>query len=166
MSVSSGLSGSGGRSTDSSGRVIRCTAAATFAGTFPPNVGSTGPFEAAHVTSADASKMASERTADQAPGLPNIPFDFVASRVPAAAQPGRGRTLPTDAGMAWWHGLRLHCIIGLMAILLAIGVMDLCAMAVVAAAITVERINGERVARATGAVLLPARRGLQTPAAV
>ena len=88
--------------------------------------------------------------------------------MPAAAQPGRGRTLPTDAGMAWWHGLRLrlHCITGLMAILLAIGVMDLCAMAVVAAAITVERINGERVARATGAILLPARRGLQTPAAV
>jgi predicted metal-binding membrane protein len=41
-----------------------------------------------------------------------------------------------------------------MAILLVIGVMDLRAMAVVAAAITVERLApaGGRVARATGAV--------------
>src|SRR6266446_5799578 len=55
--------------------------------------------------------------------------------------PGRGRTLPADAGTAWRHGLRLglhcsHCCAGLMAILLVIGVMDLRAMAVVAAAIT------------------------------
>ena len=70
--------------------------------------------------------------------------------------PGRGRTLPADAGTAWRHGLRLglhcsHCCAGLMAILLVIGVMDLRAMAVVAAAITVERLApaGERVARAT-----------------
>jgi predicted metal-binding membrane protein len=43
-----------------------------------------------------------------------------------------------------------------MAILLAIGVMDLRAMAVVAAAITLERLApaGERVARATGAVAI------------
>jgi predicted metal-binding membrane protein len=73
--------------------------------------------------------------------------------------PGRGCTLPADAGAAWRHGLRLglhcsRCCFGLMAILLAIGVMDLRAMAVVAAAITVERLApaGERVARATGAV--------------
>jgi len=73
--------------------------------------------------------------------------------------PGRGRTLPADAGTAWRHGLRLglhcsHCCVGLTAILLVIGVMDLRAMAVVAAAITVERLApaGERVARATGAV--------------
>src|SRR3981189_1503976 len=37
--------------------------------------------------------------------------------------PGRGRTLPADAGTAWRHGLRLglhggHCCFGLMAILL------------------------------------------------
>src|SRR2546425_823680 len=77
--------------------------------------------------------------------------------------PGRGRTLPTDAGTAWRHGLRLglhcsHCCAGLMAILLVIGVMDLRAMAVVAAAITVERLApaGERVARATGAVVVGA----------
>jgi predicted metal-binding membrane protein len=45
-----------------------------------------------------------------------------------------------------------------MAILLAIGVMDLVAMAVVAAAITVERVApaGEGVAQATGAVVIGA----------
>jgi predicted metal-binding membrane protein len=75
--------------------------------------------------------------------------------------PGRGRALPADAGTAWRHGLRLglhcsRCCVGLMAILLVIGVMDLRAMAVVAAAITVERLApaGERVARATGAVVI------------
>ena len=73
--------------------------------------------------------------------------------------PGRGHALPADAGTAWRHGLCLglhcsRCCFGLMAILLVIGVMDLCAMAVVAAAITVERLApaGERVARAIGAV--------------
>src|SRR5205823_2612192 len=51
-----------------------------------------------------------------------------------------------------------HCCVGLMAILLVIGVMDLRAMAVVAAAITVERLApaGERVARAIGAVVFGA----------
>jgi len=75
--------------------------------------------------------------------------------------PGRGRTVPADAGTAWRHGLRLglHCSYssgGLMAILLVIGVMDLRTMAVVAAAITVERLSpaGERVARAIGAVVV------------
>src|SRR4030095_13557562 len=57
--------------------------------------------------------------------------------------PGRGRTLPADAGTAWRHGVRLglhcaRCCVGLMAILLVIGVMDLWTMAVVAAAITIE----------------------------
>jgi predicted metal-binding membrane protein len=77
--------------------------------------------------------------------------------------PGRGRTLPADAGTAWRHGLRLglhcsRCCAGLMAILLVIGVMDLRAMAVVAAAITVERLApaGERVARAVGVVVVGA----------
>ena len=77
--------------------------------------------------------------------------------------PGRGRTLPADAGTAWRHGLRLglHCTYscgGLMALLLVIGVMDLRAMAVVTAAITVERLApaGERVARAIGAVVIGA----------
>jgi predicted metal-binding membrane protein len=77
--------------------------------------------------------------------------------------PRRGRTLPADAGTAWRHGLRLglhctHCCAGLMALLLVVGVMDLGAMAVVAAAVTVERLApaGERVARAIGAVVVAA----------
>jgi predicted metal-binding membrane protein len=77
--------------------------------------------------------------------------------------PGLGRTLPADAGTAWRHGLRLglhcsNCCAALIAILLVIGVMDLVAMAVVAAAITVERLApaGERVARASGAAAITA----------
>jgi predicted metal-binding membrane protein len=77
--------------------------------------------------------------------------------------PGCGRTLPADAGTAWRHGLRLgvhciHCCAGLMVILLVIGVMDLRAMAVVTAAMTVERLapSGERVARVLGAVVVGA----------
>ena len=77
--------------------------------------------------------------------------------------PGRGHTLPTDAVTAWRHGVRLglhcsQCCAGLIAVLLAVGVMDLYAMAVVAAAITVERLApaGERVARITGAVIVVA----------
>jgi predicted metal-binding membrane protein len=75
--------------------------------------------------------------------------------------PGRGHTLPPGAGTAWRHGLRLglHCIhacFAPMAILLVIGVIDLCAMAVVAAAIAVERLApaGARVAQATGAAAI------------
>jgi predicted metal-binding membrane protein len=75
--------------------------------------------------------------------------------------PGRARTLPAHAGTAWRYGLRLglhcsFCCAGLMAILLGLGVMDLRAMAVVAAAITVEHLApaGERVARAVGAVIV------------
>ena len=74
--------------------------------------------------------------------------------------PERGRTLPAGAGNAWRHGMRLglhcaYCCAGLMMILLVIGVMDLRAMAVVAGAITVERVApaGERVARAIGAAI-------------
>ncbi len=75
--------------------------------------------------------------------------------------PADGTRLSGDAGTAWRHGLRLglhcaQCCAGLMAILLVIGVMNLRAMAFVAAAITVERLMpaGERVARATGAVIV------------
>jgi predicted metal-binding membrane protein len=75
--------------------------------------------------------------------------------------PGRGHMLPADAGTAWRHGVRLglhcsQCWAGLMAILLVIGVMDLRAMTVVAAGITVARLApaGERVARAIGAVVI------------
>ncbi len=77
--------------------------------------------------------------------------------------PGRGRLLPPDAGTAWRHGLRLgldcsRCCVGLMAILLVVGVMDLRAMAVVAAAITVERVApaGERLAQAIGVAIVGA----------
>jgi predicted metal-binding membrane protein len=77
--------------------------------------------------------------------------------------PGRGLTLPADAGTAWRHGLRLglhcsYCCAGLTAILLVIGVMDLRVMAVVTAAITVERLvpEAERIARAIGAVVVAA----------
>jgi predicted metal-binding membrane protein len=73
------------------------------------------------------------------------------------------RMLPAHAGSAWRYGLNLGfhcscCCIGLTAVLLVVGVMDLRAMAVVAAAITVERLApaGPRVARIIGAVLVGA----------
>jgi predicted metal-binding membrane protein len=78
--------------------------------------------------------------------------------------PARGRSPPPpDARRAWRHGLHLgvHCGLccsGFMLILLATGVMDLGAMAVVAAAITVERLapRPERAARAAGVVAIGA----------
>jgi predicted metal-binding membrane protein len=77
--------------------------------------------------------------------------------------PGCGRTLPSDAGTAFRFGVRLglhcsYCCAGLTAILVGLGVMDLRAMAVVTAAITVERLApaGERVARAIGVVAVGA----------
>jgi len=67
------------------------------------------------------------------------------------------------AASAWRFGLRLalHCsfgCIGLMAILLVLGVMDLRVMAIVTAAITAERLlpNGARVARVIGAAAIAA----------
>jgi predicted metal-binding membrane protein len=73
--------------------------------------------------------------------------------------PRRGRTLSADAATAWGHGLRLgvHCVyssVPLMVVLLSLGVMDLRVMAVVAAAITVERLtpNGASVARWIGGI--------------
>jgi predicted metal-binding membrane protein len=70
---------------------------------------------------------------------------------------------PTGAPHAWRHGLRLgqRCICscaGLTVVLLVVGVMDLRAMAVVTAAITAERLasDGQRVARATGALAIAA----------
>jgi predicted metal-binding membrane protein len=77
--------------------------------------------------------------------------------------PGRDRTSSGDARAAWRHGLRLglHCSyssVGLTAILLVVGVMDLRAMAAVTTAITVERLApaGERVTRAIGSVVVGA----------
>jgi len=73
----------------------------------------------------------------------------------------RAAPAPVPGRTAWRQGLSLgihcsQCVVGLMAILLVIGIMDLRAMALVTVAITVERLApvGERVARATGAVAL------------
>jgi predicted metal-binding membrane protein len=74
---------------------------------------------------------------------------------------GHGRTLPAEAATAFQYGVRLglhcgQCCAGLIAILLVIGVMDIGAMAIVAVAITAERIApaGERVARAMGVAII------------
>jgi len=71
------------------------------------------------------------------------------------------RTLPADALTAWRHGVRLgldcaRCCGNLMMILLVLGVMDFRVMAVVTAAIALERLApaGERIARLTGVVAL------------
>ena len=70
---------------------------------------------------------------------------------------------PANPTSAWRYGLRIgiqcsYCCAGFTAILLVIGVMDLRAMAVVTAAISLERLlpGGERVARATGVVVFAA----------
>jgi predicted metal-binding membrane protein len=77
--------------------------------------------------------------------------------------PALDRSLPPDPGTAWRHGMRLgvhcsYCCAGLTAILLVLGVMDLRVMALVMAAITLERLApaGERVARVIGAVIISA----------
>jgi predicted metal-binding membrane protein len=75
--------------------------------------------------------------------------------------PGHGRGLRGDAVTAWRYGMRLglhccYCCCGLTAGLLVIGVMDLRAMAVTTAAVNVERLAGERVARAIGAAVMGA----------
>jgi predicted metal-binding membrane protein len=76
---------------------------------------------------------------------------------------GLDERLASDARAAWRHGahLALHCglcCVNLTAILLALGVMDLRAMAAVTAATTAERLapSGELVARATGFVAVGA----------
>jgi len=81
--------------------------------------------------------------------------------------------LRADARTAWRHGLRLgircvHCCFGLTVILLVVGVMDLRAMALVTAAISVERLapDGLRAARFIGAVLIVAGMFLTVHAAV
>jgi predicted metal-binding membrane protein len=65
--------------------------------------------------------------------------------------------LPDDLATAWRHGVRIgldcaRCCGILMAVLLAVDVMDLTAMAIVTVAITAERVApaGERVARCVG----------------
>lgn len=75
--------------------------------------------------------------------------------------PEHDYTLRVNAGTAWRHGLRLglrcsYGCAGLTAVLLALGVMDMKAMAFVTAAITAERLapSGERVARVVGVVVI------------
>ncbi len=65
------------------------------------------------------------------------------------------------ASAAWRHGVRLgihcvHCCFGLTVMLIALGMMDLRAMALVTAAISAERLapDGLRVARFVGGVLI------------
>jgi len=71
------------------------------------------------------------------------------------------RALRADASTAWRHGLRLglncvQCCAGLTAVLLAVGVMDLRAMAAVTALITAERLapTGKLVAQGIGVVVV------------
>lgn len=73
----------------------------------------------------------------------------------------RAHTLANDAAGAYRYGVRLglhcaKCCGSLIAILLIVGVMDLVAMAVVAVAITAERVlpAGERVARIIGIAII------------
>jgi predicted metal-binding membrane protein len=77
--------------------------------------------------------------------------------------PALGCSNATNLGAAWRHGLRLGlhcscCSTSLTAILLVMGLMDLRTMAMVTAAITVERLAPapERVAHAIGAVVIGA----------
>lgn len=78
------------------------------------------------------------------------------------APPGQARS-PAGFASAWRHGLQLGarcslCCAGLTVILLVVGVMDLRAMTVVAAATALERLApaGHRVARTTGALVIAA----------
>jgi predicted metal-binding membrane protein len=71
----------------------------------------------------------------------------------------RGTVLPAKADAAWRQGVRLgfHCVLccaGPTAVLLAAGIMELRAMIVVAAAVTLERLapSGRRAACAIGFV--------------
>jgi predicted metal-binding membrane protein len=84
--------------------------------------------------------------------------------------PARG--LQAHATAAWRYGVRLglhcsYCCAGLTVTLLAVGVMDLRAMVVVAAANTIERLVpwAQRTARAFGAVAVGAGLFLITRAA-
>jgi predicted metal-binding membrane protein len=77
--------------------------------------------------------------------------------------PWRGRILTVNAGTAWRQGIHLGlhcglCCANLTAVLLALGVMDLRAMAAATTAITAERLApaGKRVARASGFILVGA----------
>ena len=75
--------------------------------------------------------------------------------------PSPEHILPANANTAWRHGVHLglhcgYCCAALTAVLFAIGIMDLRAMTLVGAAVTIERLasNAERVARAIGVVVI------------
>lgn len=75
-------------------------------------------------------------------------------------KPGRGSVLRAHAVAAWQHGLRLGarcglCCANLMAVLLVLGVMDLAVMALVTAAITLERVmpKASRLAEVSGVLI-------------
>lgn len=77
--------------------------------------------------------------------------------------PGHAVALPSDIGTALRQGLRLglhctSCCAGQTAVLLVLGIMDLRAMAVVAAAIALERLlpHGEQAAWVAGALAIGA----------
>lgn len=79
------------------------------------------------------------------------------------AAPGPDRTLPVSAGAAWRYGLRhgIHCgccCSGATVVLVAVGAMDLRAMALTMLAITAERLvpQGRRCARAIGVACIAA----------
>jgi predicted metal-binding membrane protein len=76
---------------------------------------------------------------------------------------GSDRTRPPNAASAWRLGVRLglhcgYCCSNLMVILLVVGVMDLRAMAVVTAAITIERLTppSARIAQLIGTIVIGA----------
>jgi len=94
------------------------------------------------------------------PGMPKLRRIGVAGMTDF---PGFGGPQSLDMGAAWRYGVRLGlhctcCCAGLTAILLVMGVMDWRAMAIVAAAITLERLAAaaHRVARLMGAVIVAA----------
>jgi predicted metal-binding membrane protein len=81
------------------------------------------------------------------------------------------RTLRPNAATAWRLGVRLglhcgYCCSNLMMILLVLGVMDLRAMAVVTAAITLERLSpvGARIPQLIGTIVIGAGMFLVTHA--
>jgi predicted metal-binding membrane protein len=72
--------------------------------------------------------------------------------------PNQGHT-PANTATAWLLGMRLgvlcgHCSTGLTVVLLITGMMDPWRMLAITAAITAERLAGERVAHATGAIIV------------
>jgi predicted metal-binding membrane protein len=78
-------------------------------------------------------------------------------------EPACAGSLPESARNAWEHGLRLGvrcalCCSSFMMVLLVVGVMNLRAMALITAAITVERFapRPDRAARVAGAVVIAA----------